>query len=110
MWANSIRKAAPCWLRATLPARPRWPCTADLGRTEAGRPRWRADFLVTSLDEALRILKNEIRKREAVAVCVAAAPRPWRCEMLERGVLPDLLRPADESSAHSPFVAGSTAD
>src|ERR1035437_3667290 len=32
------------------------------------------DFLVTSLDEALRILKNEIRKRETVAVCVALAP------------------------------------
>ena len=30
------------------------------------------DFLVTSLDEALRILKNEIRKREPVAVCVGA--------------------------------------
>ena len=39
------------------------------------------DFLVTSLDEALRILKNEIRKHETVAVCVAAAPDDlqWRC-------------------------------
>jgi urocanate hydratase len=52
-----------------------------------------ADFLVTSLDEALRILKNEIRKRETVAVCVAAAPGAIEREMLERGVLPDLLRP-----------------
>jgi urocanate hydratase len=51
------------------------------------------DFLVTSLDEALRILKNEIRKRETVAVCVAAAPEAVEREMLERGVLPDLLRP-----------------
>src|SRR5580698_3492686 len=32
------------------------------------------DFLVNSLDEALRILKNEIRKRETVAVCVTATP------------------------------------
>src|SRR5438067_12822783 len=30
------------------------------------------DFLVTSLDEALRILKNEIRKRTTVAVCIGA--------------------------------------
>ena len=52
------------------------------------------DFLVTSLDEAVRILKNEIRKRETVAVCVAAAPEAVECEMLERGVLPDLLSPA----------------
>jgi hypothetical protein len=50
-----------------------------------------ADFLVNSLDEALRILKNEVRKREAVAVCVAMAPETVEREMLERGVLPDLL-------------------
>lgn len=52
-----------------------------------------ADFLVTSLDEALRILKNEIRKRETVAVCLAAAPQDIEREMLERGVLPNLLPP-----------------
>jgi hypothetical protein len=52
-----------------------------------------ADFLVNSFDEALRILKNEIRKREAVAVCIAAAPQAIENEMLERGVLPDLLAP-----------------
>ena len=52
-----------------------------------------ADFLVTSLDEALRILKNEIRKRATVAVCVAAAPDAVEDEMLERGVLPDLIAP-----------------
>ncbi len=51
------------------------------------------NFLVTSLDEALRILKNEIRKRETVAVCVAASPQAVAAEMLERGVLPDLLPP-----------------
>jgi hypothetical protein len=50
-----------------------------------------ADFLVNSLDEALRILKNEIRKRETVAVCVAGAPVAVEREMAERGVLPDLL-------------------
>ena len=58
------------------------------------------DFLVTSLDEALRILKNEIRKREAVAVCVALPPEELECEMLERGVLPDLLRPSADSAEH----------
>ncbi|HMG85108.1 MAG TPA: hypothetical protein VK574_05170 [Terracidiphilus sp.] len=49
------------------------------------------DFVVTSLDEALRILKNEIRKRHAVAVSVTAEPDEVEHEMLERGVLPDLL-------------------
>lgn len=51
-----------------------------------------ADFLVTSLDEALRILKNQLRKREAVSVCVAMAPAAMEREMNERGVRPDLLR------------------
>jgi hypothetical protein len=56
------------------------------------------DFLVTSLDEALRILKNEIRKREPVAVCVALEPETVEQEMLERGVAPDLLRPGAADS------------
>jgi hypothetical protein len=54
------------------------------------------DFVVTSLDEALRILKNEIRKRTPVAVCIAAEPADIERQMDERGVAPDILRPADE--------------
>lgn len=49
------------------------------------------DFLVTSLDESLRILKNEIRKHEPVAVCVGLAPDLVEREMAERGVRPDLV-------------------
>jgi hypothetical protein len=52
------------------------------------------DFLVNSLDEALRILKNEIRKREPVAVCVGREPEEVERAMLERGVRPDLLAEA----------------
>jgi hypothetical protein len=48
------------------------------------------DFVVTSLDEALRVLKNEVRRRATVAVCVGAAPSAVEREMIERGVLPDL--------------------
>jgi urocanate hydratase len=51
------------------------------------------DFIVNSLDEALRILKNEIRKREPVAVAVSLRAVAIEAEMLERGVLPDLLPP-----------------
>lgn len=50
-----------------------------------------ADFVVNSLDEALRILKNQIRKREAVAVCIAQLPAAIEQEMAGRGVKPDLL-------------------
>ena len=51
-----------------------------------------ADFVVTNLDEALRILKNQLRKRETVAVCVAQSPSEVQHEMNERGVAPDLQR------------------
>jgi urocanate hydratase len=52
------------------------------------------NFLVTSLDEALRILKNEIRTRSTVAVCVALESNTdFACQLLQRGVLPDLLPP-----------------
>lgn len=52
------------------------------------------DFLVTSLDEALRILKNQLRKREAVSICVAMEAAAMEREMNGRGVLPGLLRSA----------------
>ena len=62
------------------------------------------DFLVNSLDEALRILKNEIRKREPVAVAVSVAPAAIVAEMVERGVLPDLL-PAHTRPDSEGFLA-----
>lgn len=56
------------------------------------------DFLVTSLEEALRILKNEIRKRQTVSVAVAISAEMLAAQMLERGVLPDLLPGSSLSS------------
>ena len=59
------------------------------------------DVMVNDLDEALRILKNAVRKREAVSVglignCADVVP-----EMARRGVVPDLL--TDQTSAHDPL-------
>ena len=56
------------------------------------------DFFVNFLEEALRILKNEIRKRQTVAVGVATEPHLLATQMLERGVLPDLLPPDSENA------------
>jgi urocanate hydratase len=67
--------------------------TADVAAQKQAVRDGVADFLVTSLDEALRILKNEIRKSQTVSVCVAASPHDIELQMLERGVLPDLLPP-----------------
>lgn len=57
------------------------------------------DFLVADLDEALRILKNQLRKREPAAVCIASPLEPIQDAMFERGVLPDLLGPAASEMA-----------
>jgi urocanase-like protein len=60
------------------------------------------DFLVNSLEEALRILKNEIRKRQTVSVAVSAEPYLLVDQMLGRGVLPDLLPPSSADAVASP--------
>lgn len=60
-----------------------------------------ADFLVNSLDEALRILKNQLRKREAVAVCVSLASASIEVEMCARGVVPDLTFSQDSCGARA---------
>lgn len=49
------------------------------------------DFMVNSFDEALRILKNEIRKKQPVAVALVGDRERVVAEMLERGVQPDLI-------------------
>ena len=48
------------------------------------------DFVVNTLDEALRVLKNEIRKHRPLSVALEGAVQPAIAEMRERGVLPDL--------------------
>ncbi len=81
--------------------------TADQAASRQAMREGAVDFVVTTLDEALRILKNQIRKHEAVSVCVGAAHDEVECEMLDRGVKPDLL-PADDyapSTAPAGFVA-----
>jgi urocanate hydratase len=63
----------------------------DVERAKAALRAGICDFLVNNLDEALRILKNEIRKRRAVAVVLIASPDAAAAEMLERGVQPEIL-------------------
>jgi len=64
--------------------------SADAGAARQAMRDGIVDFVVNSLDEALRILKNELRKRETVSVCVTAAPAAIEAEIHERGVAPDL--------------------
>jgi len=59
------------------------------------------DFLVTHLDEALRILKNAVRKKENVSVGLVGNCADIIPELAERGVVPDIL--TDQTSAHDPL-------
>jgi urocanate hydratase len=59
------------------------------------------DVMVTSLDEALRILKNAVRKGEATSVGLAGNCADVIPELAKRGVVPDLL--TDQTSAHDPI-------
>jgi len=59
------------------------------------------DFMVTTLDEALRILKNAIRKKENVSVGLVGNCADIIPELAQRGVVPDIL--TDQTSAHDPL-------
>jgi urocanate hydratase len=59
------------------------------------------DFMVTSLDEALRILKNAVRKKENVSVGLVGNCADIIPELAARGVVPDIL--TDQTSAHDPL-------
>src|ERR1051326_288959 len=59
------------------------------------------DVMVNSLDEALRILKNAVRKGEATSVGLVGNCADLIPELAKRGVVPDLL--TDQTSAHDPL-------
>ena len=57
-------------------------------------------FSVTTLDEALRALKNEVRQERAITVGLGGAMDGWLGEIAERGVLADVV--GSESSEGVP--------
>ena len=59
------------------------------------------DFMVNSLDEALRILKNAVRKKENISVGLVGNCGDVIPELADRGVVPDIL--TDQTSAHDPL-------
>src|SRR5438876_3675093 len=59
------------------------------------------DFMVNTLDEALRILKNAVRKKENVSVGLVGNCADTIPELAKRGIMPDIL--TDQTSAHDPL-------
>ncbi len=74
---------------------------ADAGRIKRWLRGGYCDILVHDLDEALRILKIAVRKREAVSVGLAGNCAEVLPEVVRRGVLPDLL--TDQTSTNDPL-------
>ena len=60
------------------------------------------DVMVNSLDEALRILKNAVRKHEAASVGLLGNPADVVPEMASRGVVPDLLIATESQDSVAP--------
>jgi urocanate hydratase len=56
------------------------------------------DFIVNTLDEALRAMKNEVRKRRPLSVGLEGDPSVLLQELIDRGVAPELFTAAP---AHS---------
>ncbi len=59
------------------------------------------EICVNSLDEAIRILKNAVRQKQAVSVGLVGNCAEVIPELARRGVVPDLL--TDQTSAHDPL-------
>ncbi len=59
------------------------------------------DYMVNSLDEALRILNDARRKKENISVGLVGNCADVIPELAERGVVPDIL--TDQTSAHDPL-------
>jgi urocanate hydratase len=59
------------------------------------------DYMVDSLDEALRILDGALRKKENISVGLVGNCADVIPELAERGVVPDIL--TDQTSAHDPL-------
>lgn len=60
------------------------------------------DFMVNTLDEALRVLKNELRKRTPLSVGLLGDSGEILSAMIERGVQPDLLAKGSASETLRP--------
>jgi urocanate hydratase len=64
----------------------------------------RCDFVVNSMDEALRILKNELRQKKPVAVCLSGDVPVYIQEMADRGVSPQLFMHALSPKEYPAFA------
>jgi Urocanase Rossmann-like domain len=65
--------------------------TEDTAEARAAMRRGEVDFVVNTLDEALRTLKNQIRQGRPLGVALLSDVGAALAEIVERGVLPELM-------------------
>ena len=65
--------------------------TADVQAARAALRAGYCNFLVTDLNEAVRIVRNEIRRNAAVAVCLQMDAAQLTQACVDRGLQPDLI-------------------
>jgi len=63
---------------------------SDSAAMKAAQRAGHLDFVVNSLDEALRALKNEVRQKRPLSVGLIADVTATLAEIEERGIVPDL--------------------
>jgi len=66
------------------------------------------DFMVNSVDEALRVLKNEVRKRRPVSVALCMAEDAALTELADRGVVPQVFLPGTAADSALPPARSSS--
>jgi hypothetical protein len=65
-------------------------CDPDAAVVKAAMRQGHLDFVVRSLDEAVRILKNELRRARPVSVGLIGDPSEVIAEMQSRGIVADI--------------------
>lgn len=63
-----------------------------------------SDFVVSDLNEALQILKNQIRRAKPISVTLAARPELCAQQMVERGLQPEFIA-GDGLQSAAPLLA-----
>ncbi|WP_158794083.1 hypothetical protein [Granulicella sp. L60] len=63
------------------------------------------DFIVNTLDEALRAIKNEIRKHLPLSAGLQGSPTTILQEIIERGVSPQLFADLTRNPTHAAAIA-----
>ncbi|HVJ07939.1 MAG TPA: hypothetical protein VM554_06120 [Acidisarcina sp.] len=91
LYGDADEYGSACALAASIAGAASLGITANTEQLKLAVRNGVCDFLVNALDEALRILKNEIRKKQPVSVCLEQPLDETMREIAARGVQPDIL-------------------